>query len=120
MESLEAEVIAELKALISYSCSMNERIKFQDFHVHLIKYCFKAVDVRIDYQAHRVHMNIIADDKEYSPQKVNTVLTLIPANFYYLSLADFLKASIITTGHYLLPYATLISKFRPQSAPLVY
>lgn len=120
MESLEEEVITELRDLIAYSCSMNKEGGFNDFHSTLIKYCYKAVDVRLDTKKNRVYMNIIADEAEYHSMNINTGLTLIPASFHYDNLVQFLRSCIVTNGQYLLPYASLISKYRPEHTYLVH
>ncbi len=53
MESGEEIVLREMRAFIELSCQFNKRPdeQFCDFHKKYLKFCFNAVDVKIDYES---------------------------------------------------------------------
>ncbi|MEA1787577.1 hypothetical protein U1E44_15855 [Arenibacter sp. GZD96] len=117
--NLNGRILMELESLISRSCTNQKRPKFvQELHVALLKKCYNAADVTIDYHRKRVVMDIVMDDHCYDPKKVNLSLPLLRANLFYRSLADFLKSCILKDRKSLAFYAQLIQSFKNEPTRL--
>lgn len=107
--SLKERVLLEIKYLISSSCPHRKvPKKFNNLHQAILKNHFNAADVLIDYQRKRVVMNIVLDDNGYNPREINTFLPLMPSNFMFRNLNEFLLSCVDDDNKSVAFYAGLI------------
>ncbi len=117
--NLNGRILIELENLISRSCANQKNPKtFQDLHIAILKKCYNAAHVSIDYHRKRVVMDIVLDDACYDPKKVNISLPLLRANLLFKNLRDFLKSCIEKDRTSLAFYARLIRSFKNKGATL--
>lgn len=118
---LRDTIMLELKKRITESCVPEYMNKvYREFHQLLIRNYYKAVDAKIDYHRKRVHMNLLLDDKDYKPGKANTYLPLMPSNFYYKDLKEFLLSCLSDDHRSLAFYRGLLKPFcknKPEFMP---
>lgn len=116
---LKGRILMDVENLISRSCtSQTNTFKFENLHVALLKKYYNATDVAIDYHRHRIRMNIVIDDKQYDPTTVNINLPVIPTNFSFINLKDFLKSCINKDSKNLGFYASILQSFTQQKVKL--
>ncbi len=107
--NLNGRILMEIESLISRSCANQKTPKsFQDLHVAILKKCYNAADVSIDYHRKRVIMDIVMDDTSYDPKKPNVRLPLLRANLFFKNLSDFLKSCLQKDRTSLAFYARLM------------
>lgn len=109
---LRERVLVELEKLISQSCkNPADSKKYQQLHIALVKKYYKATSVSIDYHRHRIQMEVIQDESDYDPKKVNTYLPTIYTNLLFYNLNKFLiscvEKDVISIGF----YAQLLNSF---------
>lgn len=118
--NLNGRILMELENLISRSCSNQKEPKeAQELHIAILKKCYNAADVTIDYHRKRVVMDIVMDDNCYDPKTVNLSLPLLRANLFYKSLSDFLKSCLQKDPGSLAFYAKLIQSLKNQKTNLI-
>jgi hypothetical protein len=109
----------EIESLISRSCIPQKTPKsFQDLHVAIVKKCYNAADVSIDYHRKRVVMDIVMDDTSYDPEKPNVRLPLLRANLLFRNLSDFLKSCVQKDRNSLAFYARLMRSYETSGSAL--
>jgi len=117
--TLKKKIVMEIENLISKSCTNQRMIdKFETLHVALLKKHYNATDVSIDYHRKRVEMDIVMDDAQYDPQKVNTYIPTLHANLLFNNLKDFLKSCIEMDAKSLGFYAGLLRTFTKKDVTL--
>lgn len=117
--ALRFRIEKEIEKLISESCANPQSTeKFETLHVAILKKYYNAADVSIDYHRKRVAMDIVMDDKNYDPTKVNTYIPLLHANLLFKNLKDFLKSCIEMDTKNLGFYAGLIRRFTKKEVKL--
>ncbi len=109
---LTTKILMEMENLITKS-STNKNItsRCQDFHKSILRKHYNAADVEIDYHRHRIKMDVVLDDKEYDPKKVNLVVSTIPVNLFYGQLTSFLKGCLSKDVKSLAFYARLLKQY---------
>ena len=85
---LTTRILMEIEKLIDRSLSNTgePREDLHEFHFALLKKHYNAACVNIDYNRHRIKMDVIVNDDEYDPNEVNLVLTTTPVNIFYENL----------------------------------
>lgn len=117
--SLNGRILMELENLISRSCANQKNQKtFQDLHIAILKKCYNAAHVSIDYHRKRVVMDIVMDDACYDPKKVNITLPLLRANLLFNNIRDFLRSCVQKDRASLAFYARLLRSFKTKGATL--
>jgi hypothetical protein len=117
--TLPIRIRTEIENLISKSCANQQATdKFESLHVALLKKYYNAADVTIDYHRRRVEMDIVMDDTQYDPQKVNTYIPTLHANLLFKNLKDFLKSCIEMDAKSLGFYAGLLRTFTKKDVTL--
>lgn len=117
--NLNGRILMEIENLISRSCADQKTPKsFQDLHVAILKKCYNAADVSIDYHRKRVVMDIVMDDASYDPKGVNLMLPTMRANLLFHNLKDFLNSCLQKDRTSLAFYAGIISSFRSRKVSL--
>ena len=116
---LKKKIAMEIENLISKSCANQQMTdKFKNLHIALLKKYYNAADVSIDYHRKRVEMDIVMDDNQYDPQKVNTYIPTLHANLLFKNLKDFLKSCIEMDAKSLGFYAGLLRTFTKKDVTL--
>ena len=106
---LKGRILMELESLISRSCAKSKMTKnFQSLHRAVIKNHYNATDVSIDYHRNRVAMDIVMNEKDYDPQKINLKLPTLYTNLFFNNLCEFLKSCIDRDNRSLAFYANLL------------
>lgn len=117
--TLRMKITTEIENLISNSCATQQATdKFKNLHIALLKKYYNAADVSIDYHRKRVKMDIVLDDSQYDPQKVNTYIPTLHANLLYKNLRQFLKSCIEKDTKSLGFYASLLRTFTKKDITL--
>lgn len=117
--NLNGRILMEIESLISRSCIPQKTPKsFQDLHVAILKKCYNAADVSIDYHRKRVVMDIVMDDTSYDPEKPNVRLPLLRANLLFRNLSDFLKSCVQKDRNSLAFYARLMRSYETSGTAL--
>lgn len=117
--NLNGRILMEIESLISRSCIPQKTPKsFQDLHVAIVKKCYNAADVSIDYHRKRVVMDIVMDDTSYDPEKPNVRLPLLRANLLFRNLSDFLKSCVQKDRNSLAFYARLMRSYETSGSAL--
>ena len=117
--NLNGRILMEIESLISRSCIPQKTPKsFQDLHVAIVKKCYNAADVSIDYHRKRVVMDIVMDDTSYDPEKPNVRLPLLRANLLFRNLSDFLKSCVQKDRNSLAFYARLMRSYQTSGSAL--
>lgn len=112
---LRERVLMELENLISLSCkNATKSRKFEELHIALLKKYYNATDVSIDYQRHRIEMDIVMDDKVYNPRRANIYLPTLHTNLLFRNLKKFLKSCIENDDKSIGFYAQLLNTFTTQ------
>ncbi len=113
--TLRFRIKKEIGRLISKSCADSQSTeKFEPLHIAILKKYYNAADVSIDHHRKRVVMDIVMDDRNYDPNKVNTYIPLLHANLLFRNLKDFLMSCIDMKAENLGFYAGLIRTFTKQ------
>ena len=109
---LATRILMEMENLITKS-SANPNItsRFQDLHKSLLRKHYNAADVEIDYNRHRIKMDVVFSDSEYDPKTINTVVSTIPVNLFYEHLTSFLKTCLAKDVKSLAFYARLLKQY---------
>lgn len=110
--SLKGRILIEIESLIARSCP-NRKLsqKFKNLHVALLKKHYNAANVSIDYHRKRVALDIVMDDKDYDPKKVNLHVPTLHANLLFKNLSEFLKSCIDRDTGSLAFYAGLLRSY---------
>ena len=117
--TVPSRIKTEIENLISKSCANQKATeKFERLHVALLKKYYNAADVTIDYHRKRVALDIVIDDKQYDPMKVNTHIPTLHANLLFKNLKDFLKSCIDMDTKSLGFYAGLLRTFTKKEVRL--
>ena len=107
--SLKTKVLADIESLIAQSYPNRKlTLKNENLHIAIIKKCYNAASVSINYHRKRIEMDIVLDDNAYKPNQVNMEIPTVRANFYFLNLIDFLKSCISNDNKSIAFYASLI------------
>ncbi len=117
--NLNGRILMEIENLISRSCTDQKTPKsFQDLHVAILKKCYNAADVSIDYHRKRVIMDIVMDDSYYDPKGLNFTLPTMRTNLLFTNLKDFLKSCLGRDRNSLAFYAGILSNYRNRKVSL--
>jgi len=110
----------ELESLISHSCSKSKMTKnFQNLHKAIVKNHYNATDVSIDYHRKRITMDIVLNEKDYDPQKINLKLPTLYTNLFFNNLCEFLKSCIDVDNRSLAFYAGLLKSYTKKEEDFV-
>ena len=117
--SLKRRILSEIESLISRSCP-NRKIpkNFESLHIAILKKHYNAAEVSIDYHRKRVAMDIVMDDRDYDPKKVNLHVPTLHANLLFKNLRDFLKSCIDKDTRSLAFYAGLLRSYENKDVTL--
>lgn len=117
---LKGRILMEMENLIAQSCPQQKiTLDYETLHIAILKKHYNAADVSIDYHRRRVKMNIVMDDKDYDPKKVNLCLSTLPVNLWFRNLRDFLKSCIDYDSKSLAFYASLLSSYTNKNLPMM-
>ena len=117
---LKGRILMELESLISRSCAKSKMTKnFQSLHRAVIKNHYNATDVSIDYHRKRIAMDIVMNEKDYDPQKINLKLPTLYTNLFFNNLCEFLKSCIDRDNRSLAFYASLIKYYTKKEEDFV-
>ncbi|NKI30885.1 hypothetical protein [Croceivirga thetidis] len=118
---LGTKILTEIEKLIdnSLDASGAPLDNFEEFHKALLKNHYKAACATIDYHRHRVKMDIIINEEDYQPQKINMILATVPMNIFFKDLADFLKSCLDSDVKNLAFYARLIRFYTNRDIALL-
>ncbi len=118
--SLRRRVLMEIENLIARSCPKQKvPQKFENLHVAILKNHYNAADVVIDYHRRRVELDIVMDDRDYDPKKVNLCIPTLHANLWFRNLYDFLKSCIDHDSKSVAFYAGLLQSYQSNDMALV-
>lgn len=117
---LKGRILMELESLISRSCAKSQMTKnFQSLHRAVIKNHYNATDVSIDYHRKRIAMDIVMNEKDYDPQKINLKLPTLYTNLFFNNLCEFLKSCIDRDTRSLAFYAGLLKSYTKKEEDFV-
>jgi len=109
----------ELESLISRSCAKSKMTKnFQNLHKAIVKNHYNATDVSIDYHRKRIAMDIVMNEKDYDPKKINLRLPTLYTNLFFNNLCEFLKSCIDKDNRSLAFYAWLLNSYTKKEEEL--
>lgn len=110
---LRRRVLVEIENLIARSCPKQKvPQKFKNLHVAILKNHYNAADVVFDYHRGRVELDIVMDDRDYDPKKVNLCIPTLHANLWFRNLYDFLKSCIDNDSKSVAFYARLLQSYQ--------
>lgn len=118
--SVRRRVLMEIENLIARSCPKQKvPQKFKNLHVAILKNHYNAADVVFDYHRGRVELDIVMDDRDYDPKKVNLFIPTMHANLWFRNLYDFLKSCIDNDSKSVAFYARLLQSYQNDEMNLV-
>ncbi|SDM37799.1 hypothetical protein [Kriegella aquimaris] len=110
--NLKRRILSEFESLVAVSCPKQKvPQKYKNLHVAILKNHYNAADVAIDYHRGRVEMDVILDDKDYDPKKVNLCVPTLHVNLLFKNLFDFLKTCIDKDSKSLAFYSNLLHSY---------
>lgn len=110
---LRRQVLMEIENLVVRSCPKQKvPLKFENLHVAILKNHYNAVDVVFDYHRRRVALDIVMDDADYDPKKINLSIPTLHANLWFRNLCDFLKTCIDNDSKSVAFYAGLLPTYQ--------
>ena len=101
------------------STRKNITSRFQDLHKSILRKHYNAADVEIDYHRQRIKMDVVLNDYEYDPKKINIVVSTMPLNLSYNNLGAFLKTCLTEDVSTLAFYATLLKQYTNKDVALL-
>ncbi|MGB5428323.1 hypothetical protein [Eudoraea sp.] len=117
--NLKGRILMELESLISRSCAKSKMTKnFQNLHKAIVKNHYNATDVSIDYHRKRIAMDIVMNEKDYDPKKINLGLPTLYTNLFFNNLCEFLKSCIDKDNRSLAFYAWLLNSYTKKEEEL--
>jgi len=91
----ETNIKTDLKLLIDISCAESKTQKlFNEFHSMLLRMCYRATNVSINYEAKRVGMQVLTEDEFYDGTKENEFAESMAAEIKYHDINTLLKCCI--------------------------
>ena len=109
---LTTRILTETEKLISQSCEKNPMDKKStDLHKLLLKKYYNAAEVNIDYERHRIKMDVIISEEDYDPSTVNLALATIPVNLFFKNLGDLLRSCLERDVKSLAFYARIVLQY---------
>ena len=118
--SLRTRVLMEIENLVARSCPKQKvSQKFENLHVAILKNHYNAADVVFDYHRKRVELDIIIDDRDYDPKRINLSVPTMHANLWFRNLFDFLKTCIDNDSKSVAFYAGLLQSYQSNETILV-
>ena len=109
---LGTKILMETENLITNSCAESAfSKKSKELHAAILKKYYNAAAITIDYHRNRVTMDIVIDDQDYSPAKVNTIIATVPMNLSFKSICNLLKSCLEEDVKSLAFYARLLRNF---------
>jgi hypothetical protein len=109
---LTTRILMETEKLISQSCGehlIDE--KSADIHKLILKKYYNAAKVDIDYDRHRIKMDVIISEEDYDPKTVNLALATVPVNMFFKNLCEFLKSCLEKDVKSLAFYARILLQY---------
>ncbi|WP_149303850.1 hypothetical protein [Pareuzebyella sediminis] len=118
--SIHGRVLMEIETLIAHNTPKQKVPQnLEKLHIALLKKHYNATDVSIDYHRRRVEMDIVMDDTDYDPQKINLCIPTLHANLWFRNLHDFLKSCIDKDTKSIAFYALLLRMYRKTDMTFV-
>ena len=118
-QSLKERILKDLEHLITRSCQKDIGSRnFRRLHRLLVKKHYNAAEVAIDYHRKRVAVDIVLDDRQYDPGKLNINLPTFRANLLFNNLREFLRSCIDSDSKSLAFYAWLLRTYDKKEVPL--
>jgi len=113
---LTTRILMETEKLISQSCEEHQiDKKSADLHKLLLKKYYNAAEVKIDYERHRINMDVIISEEDYDPKTVNLALATVPVNIFFKNLCDFLKSCLEKDVKSLAFYARILLQYTDKN-----
>ncbi|WP_188669509.1 hypothetical protein [Croceivirga lutea] len=118
---LGTRILMEMEKLIDDSMDQNgfPLENYQEFHKQLLKNHYRAACITIDYNRHRIKMDVIINEEDYNPSKLNMVLSTVPVNIFFENLRVFLKSTMETDVKSLAFYARLLQTYTQNNVALL-
>lgn len=118
--NLSSRILLEMEDLIAQSCPQQKvTLDNEMLHIAILRNHYNATEVFIDYHRRRVKMDILMNDYNYDPKKVNLYMPTLPVNLWFRNLNDFLKSCIDYDHKSLAFYASLLRSYSNNSFPLM-
>ncbi|MDB2606158.1 hypothetical protein N9Y48_00100 [Zobellia sp.] len=118
--NLRSRILIEIENLIASSCTKQKvSPEVKVLHMAILKNHYNAANVSIDYHRRRVEMDIIMDDKDYDPKKINLSMPTLHTNLWYRNLYDFLASCIDRDPKSVAFYSKLLNSYRSKEIMLV-
>ncbi len=110
--NLKRRILSDIESLIATSCPKQKvPLKYQNLHIAILKKHYNAAEVSIDYHRRRVEMDIVFDDKDYDPKRVNVHVPTLHVNLLFKNLFDFLKTCVDKDNKNLAFYVNLLNAY---------
>jgi len=117
---LRGRILMEIENLITLNCTKRKvPQKLENLHVAILKNHYNAADVSIDYHRRRIEMDIVMDDNDYDPKKVNLSVPTLHANLWFRNLRDFMKSCIDHDSKSIAFYALLLRSYQNNELTFV-
>lgn len=117
---LRGWILMEIENLIALNCTKRKvPRKLENLHVAILKNHYNAAEVSIDYHRRRVEMDIVMDDNDYDPKKVNLCVPTLHANLWFRNLRDFMKSCIDYDSKSVAFYASLLRSYQNNEVTFI-
>ena len=116
---LTSKILMEMEELITRSTKDKITSRFKELHKSILRKHYNAADVAIDYNRHRIKMDIVLNDNDYNPATINTTISTVPSNMFYENLEKFLKSCLTKDAKSLAFYTTLIREYTNTNVALL-
>ncbi|MBU2974622.1 MULTISPECIES: hypothetical protein [unclassified Zobellia] len=117
---LRSRILIEIENLIASSCTKQKvPPSMKKLHIAILKNHYNAAKVSIDYHRRRVEMDIVMDDKDYDPKKVNLSIPTLHTNLWFRNLYDFLVSCIDQDPKSVAFYSMLLKSYQNNEISLV-
>ncbi|TXN37377.1 hypothetical protein FVB32_03565 [Flagellimonas hymeniacidonis] len=117
---LTTRILMEMENLITRSNTReNITSRCKDLHRSILRKHYNAADVEIDYNRHRIKMDVVLDDAQYDPKTINMVVSTLPVNLFYKDLSVFLKSCLLKDVKSLAFYASLLKQYTDRDVSMM-
>lgn len=118
--NLRRRVLMEIENLVVCSCPKQKvPQKFKNLHVAIVKNHYNATDVLFDYHRKRVELDIVMDDRDYNPERINLSVPTLHANLWFRNLCEFLKTCIDNDSKSVAFYAGLLRSYQKNETHFI-
>ena len=109
---LGTKILMETEQLILNSCSKPMTCKqSKELHAAILKKYYNAADVSIDYDRHRVKMDVILCNQDFDSKKANLIIATLPVNLFFNNISFLLKSCLEKDAKSLAFYMRLLRDY---------